>query len=217
MKYDPIENAFTTYESVETPKPSLELKLPLYNESFDLSDWADEINEKGEIKVKNNLYRMIDDSQETQRIQEFNPVIPTYQLSKNLTGDKKKAVEFFVNKGLSTYAAAGIVGNLMVESGLKTNIKGDNGLAFGIAQWHPDRQKGLQSLAKSKGTNITDFNTQLEYIWQELNDPYYSKALNGLLSAKNVKEATIAFMKHYEKPGKPNLENRIKEAKLSLV
>jgi len=53
----------------------------------------------------------------------------------------------------------------MHESGLKTSIKGDGGKAFGIAQWHPDRQKGLEALAKSLGTSKTDLNTQLEYVW----------------------------------------------------
>ncbi|SPB14882.1 phage tail protein [Caballeronia novacaledonica] len=36
--------------------------------------------------------------------------------------------------------AAGLAANLNIESGLRPDITGDNGAAYGIGQWHPDRQ-----------------------------------------------------------------------------
>ena len=128
-------------------------------------------------------------------------------VGKNVRGDKKKALEFFQSKGLNAFQAAGIVGNLIHESGLNTTIKGDGGKAFGIAQWHPDRQKGLKELAKLKGTDISDFDTQLEYVWQELNSTE-KKALDKLLNSKNTQEATMAFMS-YERPGNPQFQKRL--------
>ena len=145
----------------------------------------------------------------------------------SLTGDKKQALNFFYtklldkNKGkknaesLSYIQASGIVGNLIYESGLRTGIKGDGGRAFGIAQWHPDRQKGLVELAKSRGTDIFDFNTQLEYVWKELNSTE-KKALDSLLSSTNVEQSTEAFMNHYERPGIKSLKKRINNAKSLL-
>lgn len=131
-------------------------------------------------------------------------------VGQNVQGDKKKALEFFQSKGLSAFQAAGIVGNLIHESGLNTTIKGDGGKAFGIAQWHPDRQKGLKELAKSRGTDISDFDTQLEYVWQELNSTE-KKALDKLLNSKNTQEATMAFMS-YERPGNPQFQKRLNYA-----
>ena len=135
----------------------------------------------------------------------------TYTAKQDLQGAKKKAMEFFQSKGLSAHQAAGIVGNLIIESSLNTTIKGDGGKALGIAQWHPDRQEGLKNLAKRRGTEISDLNTQLEYVWEELNTGY-KNALSKILNSKNVKEATTAFMTHYEKPGIPHFEKRLKEA-----
>jgi len=56
----------------------------------------------------------------------------------------------------------------------------------------------------------------LEYIWEELNSPGYKLALNGILNSRNAKEATTAFMKHFEKPGIPHFEKRLKEAEALL-
>lgn len=141
----------------------------------------------------------------------------TYTTKQDLQGNKKRAMEFFQSKGLNAHQAAGIVGNLIVESaGLNTTIKGDGGKAFGLAQWHPDRQKGLKALAQKRGTDISDFDTQLEYVWEELNSPGYKLALNGILNSRNAKEATTAFMKHFEKPGVPHFEKRLKEAEALL-
>ena len=202
---------FVTYESVDTPKVR-KLSLPL-----------------GDVDLHNGLYvgsdgkiQVEDDSEtstnEPRIIVNNTEEIPEIEYQTNLTnmkGDKSKAMQFFMSKGLSQHMAAGIVGNLIQESSLNTTAVGDGGKAFGIAQWHPDRQKGLKQLAKKNGTDISDFNTQLEYVWQELNDTHKS-ALDGLLKSKNAEQATRMFMVRFEKPNKdPNVNkifNRIKIA-----
>src|SRR5919199_4021508 len=50
------------------------------------------------------------------------------------------AYEYYISQGMSPAGAAGIVGNLFVESGVNPRVTpGDGGIARGIAQWHPDR------------------------------------------------------------------------------
>jgi len=56
----------------------------------------------------------------------------------------------------------------------------------------------------------------LEYVWEELNSRYKT-ALNKIMNSKNIKEATTAFMRHYEKPGVPHFERRLQEAESLLV
>lgn len=210
--YNPFEDfnpAFTQYQYLKTPKVTFE--SPFGN--IDFSEGFTQRNgtyiappntpETQEYVTNNydDLFKEMgnrhseisDDSSKT--------------VGKNVQGDKKKALEFFQSKGLSAFQAAGIVGNLIHESGLNTTIKGDGGKAFGIAQWHPDRQKGLKELAKSRGTDISDFDTQLEYVWQELNSTE-KKALDKLLNSKNTQEATMAFMS-YERPGNPQFQKRL--------
>jgi len=81
----------------------------------------------------------------------------------------RQAMEFFIAKGWQPHQAAGIVGNLLAESGLNPTVKpGDNGTAFGIAQWRGDRFSGLQRFAASQGRDWRDFETQLGYVQHEL-------------------------------------------------
>ena len=213
--YNPFKDfnpAFTQYQYLETPKVTFE--SPFGN--IDFSEGFTQRNgtyiappntpETQEYVTNNydDLFKEMgdrhseisDDSSKT--------------VNKNVQGDKKKALEFFQSKGLNAFQAAGIVGNLIHESGLNTTIKGDKGKAFGIAQWHPDRQKGLKELAKLRGTDISDFDTQLEYVWQELNSTE-KKALDKLLNSKNTQEATMAFMS-YERPGNPQFQKRLNYA-----
>lgn len=214
-EYNPFKDfnpAFTQYQYLETPKVTFE--SPFGN--IDFSEGFSQRNgtyiappntpETQEYVTNNydDLFKEMGD----RHSEISNDSSKT--VGKNVQGDKKKALEFFQSKGLSAFQAAGIVGNLIHESGLNTTIKGDGGKAFGIAQWHPDRQKGLKQLAKSRGTDISDFNTQLEYVWQELNSTEKT-ALDKLLKSRNTQEATMAFMS-YERPGNPQFQKRLNHA-----
>jgi hypothetical protein len=128
----------------------------------------------------------------------------------------KTAMDYFISTGKTKEQAAGIVGNLIHESNLNTTASGDAGTAFGIAQWRGERQVELRAFAKSKGTSPNDFQTQLEFINQELNTSE-SAAHAQLLGAKTTKAATMAFI-NYERPkgvGTANpdgLSNRLAQA-----
>ncbi len=98
------------------------------------------------------------------------------ELLPGVSGGPKAAYEFFLKKGYSKEAAAGIVGNLQAEStqGLNPNSKGEDDVApgihsWGIAQWNRERWDGLQAFAKARNKPWNDFYTQLEYVDHELN------------------------------------------------
>jgi hypothetical protein len=72
--------------------------------------------------------------------------------------------------GLPAGAAAGVVGNLVYESGspdLPTHAVGDNGSAHGIGQWHPDRWANLLTYAKRNGGDPYALPTQVGFAIQE--------------------------------------------------
>lgn len=210
-KYDPLQNSFTIYKAAEAPT-KVEIDFPLMDKPLTLDGFTG-VSESGTPVATRNIPQMINDNTEMQEITYTTEDSSTP--NPGMTGDKKKAYEFFIGKGLKPHQAAGIVGNLIQESNLKTSIRGDGGKALGIAQWHPDRQKGLESLAKRLGTNKFDINTQLEYVWEELNTTE-KRALDKLLQSKNVDQATSIFCQYYERAGKPMLESRIKHAKSLL-
>ena len=216
-EYNPFKDfnpAFTQYQYLETPN-IVTFKSPFGN--IDFSEGFAQRNgtyiappntPETQEYVTNNYDELFKEM--GNRHSEISNDSSSKTVGKNVKGDKKKALEFFQSKGLNAFQAAGIVGNLIHESGLNTTIKGDKGKAFGIAQWHPDRQKGLKELAKSRGTDISDFNTQLEYVWQELNSTEKT-VLDKLLKSKNTQEATMAFMS-YERPGNPQFQKRLNHA-----
>lgn len=113
------------------------------------------------------------------------------------------AMQFFMNKGYSPVAAAGIVGNLDHESNLNPNIGGDpdrNGRmrATGIAQWWPDRWANLNAWANKQGLNPRSLDAQLGFVDHELRTrPQVFARVSG---AKTVRDAAAAFGLGYESP-----------------
>lgn len=110
------------------------------------------------------------------------------------------ALNFYMRQGLKPWQAAAFVGTLMQESGPNLNpvAKGDNGTAFGIAQWRGDRFNRLKAFAKKKGTTWDNFQTQLEYSVYE-GQNYETYAWNKLRAAQNVEQAAAAAIS-YERP-----------------
>ena len=112
------------------------------------------------------------------------------------------AYKYYINEGWTPEQASGIVGSLVTESGnfsedvISGKRLGDGGKAFGIAQWHPNRQAKAKELY---GDKWKDFNKQLAFVNWELNNTE-SKAGKKLRSAKTVWEAGATFANEYERP-----------------
>jgi murein DD-endopeptidase MepM/ murein hydrolase activator NlpD len=145
----------------------------------------------------------------------------------NLNGrdNVEKAFNFFKSKGFSPQQAAGIIGNFIQESHLDPKIQQDgsndkfpkNGVGFGIAQWtFTDRQAPLVALAKKENLPVTSLAVQLDYVWQELTTGY-KDTVASVKRTSSVEAAVSAFMNGYERPGDPQLANRIQYAKTTLA
>jgi murein DD-endopeptidase MepM/ murein hydrolase activator NlpD len=137
---------------------------------------------------------------------------PTPTLSKAKSGEpvgkgnSKKVIDYFTSKGLEPHQAAGIAANFQAESGFNPSAIGDNGKSHGIAQWRDSRWESLQNFAKQKNKRWDDFNLQLDFAWQEMNDKY-SDMLSDLKSAKTSDEATKVVMLQYEIPSDRSSSN----------
>lgn len=126
-----------------------------------------------------------------------NPITPNTSVID--TNENLEAIlNYFTNKGLSLAAAAGIAGNFFWESGYYPNkiqnsstLAPDDyipvaGIGFGLAQWTTEgRQNQLIDFATYKNTYVTDFNMQLDYTWEELNQGY-THVLKDLNSIKST-------------------------------
>jgi len=128
------------------------------------------------------------------------------------TGTTKEAMDFFVDKGWTQEQAAGIVGNLQAESGanLRTDAIGDGGKAYGIAQWHPDRQAKFQK-TYGKPIQQAGFKEQLEFVNWELNNDE-KKAGTALKGATSADEAAAIFDQYYERSSGAHRQQRMANA-----
>lgn len=76
-----------------------------------------------------------------------------------------------VAKGYTPEQAAGIVGNIIHESGVNPYASGDGGTSSGLAQWHNERLSALKAYAASVGKPASDLQTQVDFIDKELLPP----------------------------------------------
>lgn len=124
----------------------------------------------------------------------------------------EKALEFFKSKGWMPQQAAGIVGNLQAESSQELNPSsvGDGGKAYGIAQWHPDRQANFEAQF-GKSIKQSTFQEQLEFIQWELENTE-RKAGELLKGAITASEAAAIIDQHYERSSGEHRGRRIANA-----
>lgn len=125
----------------------------------------------------------------------------------NFKGNSKEKTNFVFNylksKGIPDHAAAGITGNLAIESGyFDDNVvsgkkKGDQGKAVGIAQWHPDRWNALMKWSKTQNSNPFVLETQLDYVVHEASQ---RGDLDKTIATPNAEEAAYVFGKKFERP-----------------
>lgn len=114
--------------------------------------------------------------------------------------NQQQAYQYLISQGYPPVAAAGIVGNLVQESGVNPIVRpGDSGSAHGIAQWRGDRWSGLQDYAKQNRGSVNDLNTQLGYLDYELRNRY-GDTYQKLMSARSPGDAAGAFALGYERP-----------------
>lgn len=153
--------------------------------------------------------------------------------------NKKIIWNFLMDKINNPKGVAGLMGNLYAESGLnpknlqntfnkKLNMTDeeytkavDKGLydnfikdkaGYGIAQWtYWTRKRNLLNYAKARKTSIGDINTQLEFLWDELQK--YTAVTKILFATDSIKEASDIVLTKYEKPS--NMNDSVKKKRCS--
>ena len=106
--------------------------------------------------------------------------------------------------GISEAGAAGLIGNLLGESGVNEKayerssaIGGKGGV--GIAQWTAARRRALEKKAGNSIAKIEDLDFQLSHLGSELKSSY-SGVLSTLKSSKSVADSTVTVLSKFEVP-----------------
>lgn len=138
---------------------------------------------------------------------------------------EQKIYNFLRSHGYSQTATAAIMGNLAAESGFQSNNLQNSyedkyndktytdavdknlydsfatdSYGYGLAQWTSSgRKKGLLDYARAKGKSISDLETQLEYLVNELSSSY-SSTHNYLKGNNSFEDMSNYFLKNFESP-----------------
>lgn len=123
----------------------------------------------------------------------------SYTSGGNSSARANQAMKFFMEKGWTGEQSAGIVANLVAESGLREGAQGDGGKAYGIAQWHPDRQREFEKFT-GKSIKGSTFEEQLAFIHYEKTQGRERAAGNRLRGANTPEQAGAAVSRYYERP-----------------
>jgi hypothetical protein len=129
----------------------------------------------------------------------------------------QQAYDYYRSLGLSHVTSAGIVGNLMQESGGDPRVisgvrRGDKGASGYIAQWNnggAPRLDNLLKFSKERGNSTPTLKDQLDFVLEEMNpespyrDAQASQMWPSLQNAKSIEEATQLFRDHFERPSDP--------------
>ena len=147
-----------------------------------------------------------------------------------LTTDQEKNAwivwQFLKSKGYTEFAAAGILGNMDVESHVMPDTDQIGGPAYGLVQWDgsayplvpPATWNGreyVQNLMRAAGIqgDYKIAQTQSELLeWTMYNGQWIGAveptSVQGFKNLTNIQDATYAFVKNYERAGVENMSER---------
>lgn len=128
--------------------------------------------------------------------------------------------------------AAGVMGNIYVESKFSPSNAQDSygyygiydsdysyatkdGVGYGLVQWtYSTRKQTLQNVAQSMNYPMSNINSQLACIREELINGEFKTAYKTLKACTSVDMATEVFASQYEKPASINYTTRKSYANL---
>jgi len=137
----------------------------------------------------------------------------------SFTGNNiKDAFLYFMDagRGLTAIQSAGIVGNLIQESGVNPRSNQAGGPGMGIAQWSEGgRWEALKKwVAENNKGDIYSLGAQLDFLWHEMEDVApWNETLPAIKDDTTVEQSTTTFEEKFEKAGIPNMPRRIQNAK----
>lgn len=116
---------------------------------------------------------------------------------------------------LTDAQAAGVVGNLMYESGgfnslqeIQPTVPGSRG-GYGYAQWTGPRRNAFESYAKSNDLDPSSYEANYGFLKHEIEtDPYERRQFNTVKKARTAEEAARLVSDNFLRPGIPNVPAR---------
>lgn len=112
-----------------------------------------------------------------------------------------------VKRGMAQHHADGFALNFGDESSFNTGAVGDNGAAYGLAQWNGPRRDALNAFASERGLEVGNADTQMDFLMHELNGSE-SKAWKAIQDTKTPGAAAAAIVNRFERPAEEHRARR---------
>jgi len=121
---------------------------------------------------------------------------------------------------LTDYQAAGVLGNLGHESAgfdtLREVGQPDGRGGYGWGQWTGTRRNDFLAFAVANKVGWETDNANLWFLMHELQTDYKS-TISALEKTRNLRDATMAFERNYERAGIIHMQSRLDWAKIALA
>lgn len=114
-------------------------------------------------------------------------------------------------RGYAPHIAAGILGNIQQESAFDTGAVGDNGNAFGLAQWNGPRRRAYLAFAQERSADPKDWRTQVDFLEREFKGSE-ARAFGKIQAAGDAETAARVASEAFWRPGIPHLDRRMAHA-----
>jgi len=136
----------------------------------------------------------------------------TQPVSSGSNAQANQIYQYLISKyGFTPAQAAGILGNMQVESSLNTRALNSGEGAIGLCQWEGGRRTNLEQYAASQNKPVTDWQVQVDFMMKEMRSSERG-AYNALKSATTPGGAAAAFDKYYERSAGTSRSQRIADA-----
>jgi hypothetical protein len=133
--------------------------------------------------------------------------LPSVKIGGNQFEKHSSASKALEQLGMKQFEARGLATNIMAESSMNPMIGGDGGKAYGLMQWHPDRQAKYTKLMGHTMQSVKDKKTalaeQLKFAhWEMTQDSYESKNFSRASkeSGGNASKMAGLVSKYVERP-----------------
>nr|WP_314659104.1 phage tail tip lysozyme [uncultured Pseudomonas sp.] len=110
-------------------------------------------------------------------------------------------IDYLRSKGLSGTLAKGIAANVQAESGFDPKAVGDGGKAYGLLQWHPDRQANFSAYL-GKDIRDSSWQEQLDFAVHEVTKGKERKNWANVENSQSPSEAAYNYSKYVIRPDK---------------
>lgn len=128
----------------------------------------------------------------------------------------RRAFDFFVATQWSKAQAAGLIANIEAESSFRIDVPGDGGAAYGLCQWHLDRQANF-STEFGKNIRGSTFEEQLQFINFELRQGKEQAAGILLKDSLAPQQAGEIVSASYLRPKDPKGEKKAERGARAVV